>query len=222
MRTKIVWVFSLSFLLLLPAFSTAAPHPERISVIAQAKADLTATGRTFTTACDAFAIVELAAWRMRDEGAGLLDKPGGNNCRGFAVDIIAYPDGAIYDVLIAQTVQNVPAWQVPGAGVVDPSRYRAAHDPEFDTLPPTPPTPPTPPVPPSSDIGPRLDVLQSTLYNEIHATRVEVAEMRASLEEHRKVSRSLYDRALGVLKDPRTITMVLGVLAGRYVVPGGK
>ena len=209
MKTTNAWIFSLNFLLLLPSFSIAAPHPERIGIITQAKADLQRTGHTFTTPCDAFAIVELAAWRMREEGAGLLDKPGGNNCRGFAVDIIAYPDGAIYDVLIAQTVENIPAWQVPGAGVVDPSRYRAAHDPEFDTgLPPTPPS--TPPA-----TTPQLDRIEAG----VQEIRGEVQAIHQSLEEHRRVSRSLYDRALGFLKDPKTITLVLGVLAGRFAVP---
>ena len=31
--------------------------------------------------------------------AGLLDKPGGFNCSGFASDIIVFPDGYIYDVI---------------------------------------------------------------------------------------------------------------------------
>lgn len=177
-------------------------HPTRAPIVAQAKADLEAAGTTLTTPCGAFSIVELATWRMREEQAGLLEKPGGNNCRGFAVDIVVYPDGEIYDVLIAQTVKNIPAWQVPGAGVVDPSRYRPAHDPEFDAVP----IPPTPPATPDQ------------------LTRIEtkVDALAVSLEEHRAASRSLVSRALGFARDPRTITMVLGILAGRYVVPGGN
>lgn len=80
--------------------------------------------------------------------------------------------------------------------------------------------PPPPPLPPIDTIGPRLDALQAALYDEIHATRIAVDATRTSLEEHRAVSRSLYDRALAFLKDPKTIILVAGVLAGRFALPG--
>lgn len=98
---------------------------DRSNVVQAAKDELEARGVDLSGPCGAFAIVELAAWRLRDEGAGLLDKPGGNNCQGFATDIIAYPDGEIYDVLVGAGDTNGASWQ--GPDMVDPSRYRAAH-----------------------------------------------------------------------------------------------
>ncbi|MDE2143486.1 MAG: hypothetical protein KGJ84_13855 [Elusimicrobia bacterium] len=102
-------------------------HPDRSDVVAQAKADLETAGHDLTGACGAFAIVRVAAWRMRDEGAGLLSKPSGNNCEGYATDIIAYPDGRIYDVLVGGGESNGPAWQ--DDGTVDPGRYTTPEDP---------------------------------------------------------------------------------------------
>ena len=59
-------------------------HPDRSAVVAQAKADLDAAGHDLSGPCGAFSITHRAAWRMRGEGAGLLYKPGGNNCQGYA------------------------------------------------------------------------------------------------------------------------------------------
>lgn len=101
-------------------------HPDRSAVVAQAKADLEAAGHDLSGPCGAFAIVKLAAFRMGG-GAGLLDKPAGNNCEGYATDIIVYPDGKHYDVLVGGGETNGPSWQ--DAGTVDPSRYRPAVDP---------------------------------------------------------------------------------------------
>ncbi len=127
-------------------------HPDRTEVVAQAKADLEAAGTDVSSPCGAWAITNLAASRMRAEGAGLLDKPFGNNCQGFAVDIIAYPDGQIYDVLIRAETDNLPAWQ--DAGTVDPSRWR----PPLGSLvdPPDPPDPPAPGDPALAALDARL------------------------------------------------------------------
>lgn len=104
-------------------------HPDRSDAVAQAKADLLAEGRDLSGACGSFSIVKLAVWRLSQEGtdAGLLSKPSGNNCDGYATDIIAYPNGEIYDVLVGGGESNGPAWQ--NDGVVDPGRYRPAVDP---------------------------------------------------------------------------------------------
>lgn len=104
----------------------AKNHPDRSAVVAQAKADLEAAGHDLSGPCGAFSIVKLAAFRMGG-GAGLLDKPAGNNCEGYATDIIVYPDGKHYDVLVGGGETNGPSWQ--DAGTVDPSRYRPAVDP---------------------------------------------------------------------------------------------
>lgn len=94
--------------------------------MADAKAELEAAGQDLSGPCGAFAIVKLAAWKMGG-GAGLLDKPAGNNCEGYATDIIVYPDGRHYDVLVDGGGRNGPAWG--DAGTVDPSRYRPAIEP---------------------------------------------------------------------------------------------
>lgn len=97
-------------------------HPDESGTVAQAKADLGAQGVDLTGPCGAFAIVNEAAKRI---GAGLWDKPGGNNCQGFATDIIAYPDGYIYDVLIDGGGANTPTWDAATCLPLEPSRYRA-------------------------------------------------------------------------------------------------
>jgi hypothetical protein len=108
--------------------------------VAQAKADLEHVHADLSGPCGAFRIVQLTAWRLKATGAGLLAKPSGNQCQGFATDIIAYPDGRIYDVLVDGGGANTPAWQADAP--VDASRYRPATDPHIDDAPATPDTPP--------------------------------------------------------------------------------
>jgi hypothetical protein len=86
-------------------------HPDRADVIRQAKADLLAAGIDLRGTCGAFQITELAAWRMRADGAGLLVKTSGDNCRGFSKDVICFADGTGYDVLVDAGGENVPTWQ---------------------------------------------------------------------------------------------------------------
>lgn len=67
------------------------------------------------------------AWKITNRAAiiaqaGLLSKPAGNNYNGYAVDIVCYPDGHIFDVLIDSGGANTPSWQ--DKGMVDPSLYR--------------------------------------------------------------------------------------------------
>ncbi len=99
-------------------------HPNHYDLVVEAKADLTTEGEDLTGPCGAFKIVRRAAQYIApsDPTVGLLDKPTGNNCTGYATDIIAYRDGIIYDVLIDAGGANTPAWSFSGS--VDPSRYR--------------------------------------------------------------------------------------------------
>lgn len=102
-------------------------HPDQSGSIAQAKADLIAQGVNLSGACGAWEIIRLGAKYMGG-GAGLLNKSGGNMCNGYATDIIAYPDGYIYDVLIDGGGLNTPTWNptaCPG-GSTCPSEYRTA------------------------------------------------------------------------------------------------
>ena len=93
----------------------------------------------------------------------------------------------------------------------------------------TPPTPPTPPVPPTPPTQPTPPLDLSSLHKAIGDVRLDLVRIEsqvqaiaASLEEHRAATRSFRDKVLGFLKDSRTISIIAGILAGRYVVPGGN
>lgn len=133
---------------------------DHTDVVAAVKASLEPTNN-LQTPCGAFKITKRVAWALRGEGAGLLKKPNGNNCEGFSVDIICYPDGTIYDILVNAETENRPAWNL--AGHVEPERYQPAIDPGDVISVPTPPEvppvvivppPPAPPAPPT----PAVDV----------------------------------------------------------------
>lgn len=96
---------------------------DHTETVATAKADLERAGVPLTGPGGAFWIVQLAAWRLRASGAGLLTKNSGNNFEGFAVDIIAYGDGSIFDVLGDAGGENKP--QSLEQEPVDPTRYHA-------------------------------------------------------------------------------------------------
>ena len=116
-----------------------------LELVLATKQRLLQQGHDLTGPCGAFAITSRVAWALRDDGgAGLLDKPTGNNCQGFAVDIICYPNGDIYDILGDAGGENRPTWNF--AGTVDPPRYR----PPF-SLDPVP-NPPPVPSPPSTGV----------------------------------------------------------------------
>src|SRR3954470_21064862 len=100
---------------------------DHTAIVASVKADLQARGVDLAGPCGAFQITKRVAWMLRNEGAGLLSKTTGNNCDGFATDIIAYPGGHIFDILVSGGDVNGPSWQ--DAGLVDASRYHAAIDP---------------------------------------------------------------------------------------------
>src|SRR2546425_694681 len=87
-----------------------------LEVVQQAKAALVTAGVALNGPCGAFAITRLAVWQMRGSGAGLLTKPTGNNCEGYAVDILMYPNGNIVDIIADAGGANIPAWQ-PGTAV---------------------------------------------------------------------------------------------------------
>lgn len=116
---------------------------------------------------------------------------------------------------------NILAIQWPEANGANPVTvvWREGDTPLPDppTLPPTPPTPPTPPPTPPATT-PQLDRIEAG----VQEIRGEVQAIHQSLEAHRAASRSLRDQVLGFLKDPRTITTVLGILAGRFLMPGGN
>jgi hypothetical protein len=152
MRRLLTSFILITTLIGVAAPAIAAPHADRSDVVGAAKADLQRIGKDLSGPCGALLIVKVAAWRLRSDGAGLLSKPSGNNCDGFAVDIIAYSDGEIYDVLADSGGENRPSWG--SGGNVGADRYRAAVDPGFDTS--TAPSPPTPVPIPTTVLSPDL------------------------------------------------------------------
>ena len=83
------------------------------ALVAIVKADLQRTGVSLSGPCGAFAITQRVAWLCRGSGAGLLAKSSGNQCQGYAVDIVAYPDRA-YDVLSDAGGANTPQAALTG------------------------------------------------------------------------------------------------------------
>lgn len=95
--------------------------------VANAKSDLIAASIDLSGPCGAFEITKLVTWRLANSTEptiGILDKPTGNNCDGYSVDIACYPDGSIYDIIGSSGEDNTPQWNF--AGCVDPTRYRPA------------------------------------------------------------------------------------------------
>lgn len=101
-------------------------HPNHYSTVVDAKAELVALGEDLSGSCGAFKITRKVAQMLApsEPDSGLLDKPTGNNCMGYAVDIICYNDGIIYDILGDAGGANDPQWNFGGS--VDPSRWRAS------------------------------------------------------------------------------------------------
>ena len=159
----------------------------------------------------------------------ILKAPPQNGCyggKGHAVDFILYRSSLRGVDIIRQ--QGAPdagvSWQVnPGVGLPsDCSGTGCWWAPLIGTPPTPPPTPPTPPTP-----TPPLDL--SSLHKAIGDVRLDLVRIESqvqaiatSLEEHRVATRSFRDKVLGFLKDSRTISIVAGILAGRYIVPGGN
>lgn len=115
-------------------------------IVEQVKVELEAAGENLSTPCGAFKITKRVAQRLASTGAGLLSKPSGNNCEGYAVDIIAYSDGRIFDILIDGGGANGPTWDAKEP--VDPSRWvpvAGAPEPPV-TIPDPPPVNPPAPV----------------------------------------------------------------------------
>lgn len=107
--------------------------------VARVKADVEARGLSLDGACGAFNITMRVAWLLRQEGAGLLDKPGGNNCHGYSVDYVIFTDGRGVDILGDAGGLNKPMWDEHPPDPQLSGRWRAPIDPGD--------TPPVPHVP---------------------------------------------------------------------------
>lgn len=215
--TMIVRMVTCVLISLLVPISAHAQPTNRLDVVRAVKARLAPTV-DFTHGpgeCGRFEITKRVAWALRGEGVGLLLKTGAQNkCNeenstdspGYGVDVIMYADGVVVDILGGGSEgPNTPLWLVnPVPAPL--SSWRSSFDPGDGPVSPLP-TPPIPPAPPTDP-----DTL----------TRIEhkIDDIATSLEAHRVATRNFADKVLGFLKDPRTIMTVVGIVAGRFVVPG--
>jgi hypothetical protein len=93
--------------------------------VAAVKQQLERAGENLIGPCGAFKITARVAWGLRGAGIGLLSKPGGNQCNGFATDVLVLPNHTdIVDILSDGGGQNVPSWYIR-EHEVDPDRWRA-------------------------------------------------------------------------------------------------
>lgn len=193
--------------------------------------------------CGRFEVTKRVVWTLRSEGAGFLAKFGAQNkCNGqnttdepgVGVDIVMYPDGTIVDILGGgHEGPNTPQWNV-GTPVM-PTLWRPPFDPGDGSVPPS---DPPPALPLTDPILARLAALQihfdtavatvverqlheedraEQTFQELHLQIITVAN---NLEAHRVAERAFKDRVVGFLKDPKTIATILGILAGKFVLPG--
>lgn len=148
-----------------------------LKIVQDAKKTLEDLGENLTGPCGALRITNLVAWQLRSSGAGLLYKPAGNNCLERAVDILAYADGRIRDILGDGGGANTPQWPEGDLEIVDGARWRAPMDPNLPDPTPTPipvPDPLPAPIPVPGDLAPILA--------EIDALKVANAVLKATLE----------------------------------------
>jgi hypothetical protein len=92
--------------------------------VAAVKAQLEAQGVNLAGPCGAFAITQHVAWGLRTSGIGLVSKPSGNNCQGYSVDYLAYPNGDGVDILGDAGGANVPQWSVKPGEFAGEDRWR--------------------------------------------------------------------------------------------------
>lgn len=148
MKNFRLWLTLILTLLCAPLFAQHAEHPDLVAMI---KAQLEGQHVDLSGPCGAFQITKRVAWALRNEGAGLLSKPAGNNCEGYSVDYLVYQDGTGYDLLSDAGGANGPMWGGPETGM-DVSRWRAPINPGD-----TPSPAPVPTPAPSVDLQPLLD-----------------------------------------------------------------
>lgn len=181
-----------------PAF--AQGHAD---VVAAVKAQLERDHVSLTGSCGAFAITKRVAWLLRAEGAGLLSKPGGNNCEGYSVDYVVYPTGRGADILGDAGGGNIPAWnEEQDSDFI--GRWRPAVDPGDGVVPTPGPIVPTPGTPDLTELLLRVRTIEQAVadirqQNLLHET-AEATE-RAQAAQFREDVRSVWrDRLVWVGK----------------------
>lgn len=195
-------------LLLNASVARAADHAD---VVQRVKDALVVAGIDLNGPCGAYAITRRVAWELREEAAGTLHKPAGNQCEERAVDIIAYPDGRIVDILSDAGTTNGVMWSEGES--VDPSRWRPAAPASTPTTPnpPEPPVviPPTTPAPlPSLDLSPvliKLDLLSR-----------DIAVLRDELRAHDERNEGHW-RRVSMFATKYVLPVVMAFFGGRAI-----
>lgn len=111
-----------------------SPPVNYLAVVEQARADLVAASVSLAGVCGAFELVKVVANRLHatDPTVGLLLKPGGTNCTGYAADIVNFKGGRLVDVAFDQNpgsdvtavwnvkneVRPVEQWHAPIPGAI--------------------------------------------------------------------------------------------------------
>jgi len=110
----------------IPHPDVPGPTPElSVEYVAAVKRQLEQAGVNLIGPCGAFAITRRVAWGLRGAGIGLLSKPGGNQCDGYATDVLVLPNRTdIIDILSDGGGQNTPSWY-ERENEVTPDRWRA-------------------------------------------------------------------------------------------------
>ena len=167
-------------------------RPSHLDVVTSMKATLIQQGFFLAGPCGAFHITRHVAWALREEGMGLLAKVEGNNCDGYATDILCYPDGAIVDILGDSGGANTPTWQ--NRGFVDPTLYRS-------------PLPPPDEAPPSHDppSPPSLETRVHTLTDMVYNLKANVALLEAQMSDLPRQLNGIRTR-LHLLESPSEIS----------------
>lgn len=192
-------------LLIQPGTPPAKSHED---VVTFAKRAVVASGvNPDESECARFEITKRVAILLSSEGAGLLAKPTGNNCEGYAVDVIIYEDGSLFDILGAgQEGSNTPHWMKLDS--VDPSRWRPAL-----SLPTQQPSNTTTGPTEKLDIGPILAKLDQISYQIEQLQKKEIEDTEKIQQQIDQVVKNAEKSAPSVLtKLVQLIT--LGLAAG--------
>lgn len=181
---------SLIILVLLGSLtSSPVAAQENIRVVEEVRGDLVRRGiippgianpGDNESPCKVFEITKRVAWRLRDEGAGLLEKRSGNNCLGYSMDWVVYQDGRGSDVAVGGIYNGVATDTVPNWNLVVEEdhgrRWKAPFDPGDSAGPPS-------DDPPITVPSPSIEEQLNQILQEIQLVQTQID---AKLEAHSK------------------------------------
>lgn len=174
----------------------------QISVVAASKTELGITVNP--TPAQLLSLVKLIAGKV---GGGILPKTTGNNCGGYACDIVCL-NGVIYDVLgDSEGIAN-PQWSPAGPAPV-------ACEPVIGGIPKPP--DPTGPPPTTVDLTPIREGLVA-LAQKLDALQVDVSATKQDVHEHREVSQQELKKARNILTNWQTYVALAAGITGMWGV----